>query len=148
MSTYLYKEKNGRNEEEKTLLSLKHNVVLLTKRFSKIIDILIITPGSIKAQPSTNYQIDNIFHLQANENLKTVYECQKGCLDCCGQKTTIALTNTRIISRVQKPCSLFCCCTKGSHLDKTIFFKDICVLSAQTGRQVSCCLTLFFTCIW
>ena len=43
---------------------------------------------------------------------------------------TVALTNTRIISRVPQTRG---CCSQGPHFDKTVFLKDVGILTESTG---------------
>ena len=99
-----------------------------------------------QTQPGT-FHFNNTFLPQAGENMQTVFECQEGCCDCCGRKTTVALTNARLISRIQEPCPCCCCCCQGRHYDKTIFLKDISILREVTGGTGPGCLVLLLSCL-
>lgn len=76
-----------------------------------------------------------------------MYEGREGCSDCIGEKSTVAFTNTRIISRVQQPCPLFCCCAQGSYDDKTILFKNISVLQKKRRARCAFCVQLLYSCL-
>jgi hypothetical protein len=100
----------------------------------------------VRTQPGNTYQIKNTFDLLTGENIIKTYECQEGCSRCCGPKTTIALTNNRLITRIKKPNS--CCgCIKGAHIDTTIFLRDIEVLSEAKHKTCGSYLVLCIACI-
>jgi hypothetical protein len=96
-------------------------------------------------QPHNTYQFANTFTMLRGENVIRMYECQQGCSSCCGPKTTIVLTNNRVISRrKQANCG---CCSEGSHIDKAIFLRDIEVISEAQETTYASCFILFFACI-
>jgi hypothetical protein len=85
-----------------------------------------------------------------NENIQKLYECQEGCSGCCGPKTIVALTNSRLIVRQQQ--SNACCgATKGAHSDRAIFLHDIAVMRESQQATTGVCMALFIgcmTCTW
>ncbi len=95
-------------------------------------------------QPSDNYQFKNSFGPVNSENIIKIYECREGCSECCGPKTTIALTSNRLMSRKRQYKYCFGC-IKGPHIDKTIFLRDIQGIT-KTRLKISW-LTIFITCI-
>jgi len=79
-----------------------------------------------------------------------MYECQTGCSGCCGPKTTIALTDSRVICRHKQPNSCFCC-AEGAHIDTAIFLQDIELLRESADRRVRSCPTILLAllnCTW
>lgn len=101
----------------------------------------------VTVQPGSTFHFNNTFLPQPNEVIRTVYECQEGCSDCCGRRTTVALTNSRLISRVQDPCPCCCCCVQGPHHDKTIFLDEIGVLFEETRATSGSCVALLASCV-
>ncbi|CAF4100465.1 unnamed protein product, partial [Rotaria sp. Silwood2] len=79
-------------------------------------------------QPST-IAIKNIFNVSGNERTFRVYEHRGGCSGC-GLRTTVALTDSRLIVREKDK---GCCCCGGLTVDTTAFLQDIDLL--QTRRR-------------
>jgi hypothetical protein len=91
--------------------------------------------------------IDNTFNVLNGEQVIKMYECQEGC-SSCGPKTTIALTNARLIARRQE-CG--CCGCNGAHVDMAIFLRDIELMREARQESCSSCLVLLIsilTCTW
>jgi hypothetical protein len=76
-----------------------------------------------------------------------MYECQEGCSRYCGPKTSIALTNTRIISRHQEPNKCCCCCCEAAHLDTTVFLTDIELMREAKQQTATDCGALLVVCL-
>ncbi|CAF2042504.1 unnamed protein product [Rotaria magnacalcarata] len=72
-----------------------------------------------------------------SETFLKQYRCHEG-QGICGRKTTITLTNARLITRRREPGK---CCCKGPHVDTAIFLRNIELLriTAMAISSKSCC---------
>ncbi|CAF4511652.1 unnamed protein product [Rotaria socialis] len=98
------------------------------------------------AQPSGQH-FANTFSVVPSENVLKYYECKQGCSDCCGPRTTIALTNQRLVIRSEQSTG---CCSK-THADSAIFLEDIQIMreAANTGScSYLALLIACVTCTW
>ncbi len=107
---------------------------------------LFIRSPLVTTQPSDYDDFENTFNVINDEKIHKLYECQEGCSGCCGPKTTIALTNIRLIIRRQQPNGLFGT-TEGGHIDTAIFLRDIELMREAKEKMCSSCGTLFLACI-
>jgi hypothetical protein len=80
------------------------------------------------------------------ENILKQYECEEGCSKCCGPKSFIALTDTRVIAREQGPNRCICCC-EGAHMDTAIYLRDIEVMKEHANKKVGLCSALLISCL-
>jgi hypothetical protein len=102
-------------------------------------------------------QIDNVFAITPEEEMRQIYECDtKVC--GCGSTYTVTLTNARIIQRFQD----YVCGCKANHVDSMLFLSDISNIKSTGERRccdpctatcASCLLVLFFPiellcCFW
>jgi hypothetical protein len=97
----------------------------------------------VTAQPDNNDDFENTFAVLKDETIYETYECQEGLSRCCGLKTTIALTNSRLIIRQQQPDGCFDS-TKGAHIDTAIFLSDIELMRENKPETCGYCMTLPF----
>ena len=78
------------------------------------------------------------------------YECEEGCSKCCGPKTFIALTSSRVIIRNQSANCCSCCCN-SAHIDTAVYLRDIEVLEEAQAQTTTSCGTIIvaiMTCTW
>ncbi|CAM4773276.1 unnamed protein product [Rotaria magnacalcarata] len=77
-------------------------------------------PNIVSEQPR-NEGFENLFRMLNGETFLKQYRCHEG-QGICGRKTTITLTNARLITRRREPGK---CCCKGPHVDTAIFLRNI-----------------------
>ncbi|CAF3363739.1 unnamed protein product [Rotaria socialis] len=94
------------------------------------------------AQPSGEH-FANTFSVVPSEDVLKYYECKQGCSDCCGPRTTIALTNQRLVIRSEQ--STGCCCK--THADSAIFLEDIQIMREAANATSGRCLPLLVACL-
>ena len=105
---------------------------------------MFIRSGPVTIQPS-DARVINTFGVVDTERIQMVYECQEGCSQCCGPSTVIALTDSRIVMRKERPAAG--CCSSRPHLDTAIMLEDIQILREATVQQSCNCISLCLSCI-
>ena len=89
-----------------------------------------VTP--VYTQP-THRAFDNIFQVGNGEHFKTSYEYQGGC-SSCGPRSTIQLTDARLIIREELNCIGRCCRTPE---DLAVFLDDIDLMRVVSQRKLT-----------
>jgi hypothetical protein len=96
----------------------------------------------ITKQPR-DYDIHNSFGLMGNEHLLRTWTFKEGTCGCTGSYYT-TLTDTRLLLRFEDTacCS---CCGEASHIDASIFLRDIAEMRESRDGQ-DCCSRACSTC--
>ena len=88
-----------------------------------------IASAAITAQP----HVHNSFRLMGNEKFEQEWTTHDGVL-CCGTTHYATLTDTRILLRQEESR----CCAESSHLDASLFLRDIAEMNESSENKFCC----------
>ncbi|CAF1567776.1 unnamed protein product [Adineta ricciae] len=110
-----------------TLIAIKHEKL----KFEE----MQMNKGNVTIQPTARYHLKNTFDCVDGEEIIRVYECRQGCSGFCGPKTAVRLTKNRLITRDKEAGGCFGCCTKGAHVDTSIYLNDIGMIAEASDTK-------------